>query len=264
MAALAPPHQPLTAPSYPVHHQGAFAECAFPPQQQLGGGVPPAHRPPLPSGPQPAQQHSHSQTHRIGPHSGITHGLQLHMAGAGGGGTLAGTCAGGPVLAPAPAAHAPCGPSQPAPRLPGSSWQVYAQAMQAQAAAAGGNYGPLGARPEVAGGTAPQPWPTLAPHDGCYQLFHPSRGAANPAAATALQPTAVQQQAAAAAVPADAGASRRRTRRRPTARRSLLNLFDAAATCEEACEVSEDSDSELQRARCCMPAGCRSNLVVHV
>lgn len=246
MAALAPHHQALAAPSYPLQHQGALAECAFPPQQL---GVPPAHRPPLPSGPQSAQQHS--QAHRNGPHSGLTHGLQLQAAGAAGGGIPAGTSVAGPVLAPAPAAHVPCYPGQPVPCPPGNSWQMYAQAMQTQAAAAaGGTYGLPAAHAEAAAAPAAAPWPTLAPHAGCYQLFHPSQGAVHPAAAAALHPAGMQQQQlAAAAAPADAGASRRRTRRRPTARRSLLNLFDAAAASEEGCDLSEDSDSESCRPR---------------
>ncbi|KAL4452542.1 hypothetical protein ABPG75_008204 [Micractinium tetrahymenae] len=238
MAALAPPHQPLAAPVYPMQHQGPLGDCAFP-AQQLAAGVPPTHRPPLPSGPQPAQQHA--QTHRTGPHSNLTHGLQLQAAGAGRGGIVAGTCVAAPVLAPAAAApELPCFPGQPAPFYPGSSWPAY---PQAQAVAPGGAYGRPAtcAGPAAAAAVPAAPWPTLAPHAGSYQLFHPSQGAVHPTAAAALHP--MQQQLAAAAAPGDAGASRRRTRRRPTARRSLLNLFDAAAS-EEACELSEESDSD--------------------
>lgn len=128
------------------------------------------------------------------------------------------------------------------------------QAVQAQAAGATYGMPAVCAEAAAAQAAAPPPWPTLAPHAGCYQLFHPSDGASNPAGAAALHPAAMQKQVAAAAVPADAGTSRKRTRRRPTARRSLLNLFDAAAVSEEACDLSEDSDSELART-CSLPPG---------
>lgn len=249
MAALAPPHQQPTTSSYLLHQYAPAAECAFPPQQR-GGVVPPAHRPPLPSGSQPA--HPYSQAHRSGLHSGLTHGLQQQAAGFGGGDIPAGTC--GSVPPPANVAPLPCYSGQPAPCFPDSSWQAYMQAVQAQAAGATYGMPAVCAEAAAAQAAAPPPWPTLAPHAGCYQLFHPSDGASNPAGAAALHPAAMQKQVAAAAVPADAGTSRKRTRRRPTARRSLLNLFDAAAVSEEACDLSEDSDSELART-CSLPPG---------
>jgi hypothetical protein len=110
----------------------------------------------------------------------------------------------------------------------------------------------MGAAPLAA--AAAGQWPTLQPHPGLhgsYNLFHAHTlaNAMHPALEqhpmVAMAAAAAAAQAAAPAGAAEARPdSRRVRRRRPAARRSLLNLFDAAAASEEQSELSDASDSE--------------------
>lgn len=235
-------HQAFPGPAYTLLQQGAPLDGgfhpAFPSQQQHGCGVPSHHRPPLPSAPQQQQQ---PLAQRPGPHSILTHSLQ-QQAGAMHRPALAPAVA--PPHLPPFAAHPAVQQQQqqgPGPLYPGS-WQAYAQLVQAQqqqqqhvAAAAFGL--PAVGAPPMAPPAGVAPWPTLHPHDSSYQLFH--GGTTAEAGAAAALPA---EAAAAAGTQQESG--RRVRRRRPTARRSLINLFDAAAVAEDTSEMSDDSESD--------------------
>ncbi len=251
---------------HPHHHYGLHGGLDAPalvPQQAGRRPAAPAtmQRPPLPL-PPTAAQHKPPAVN-----SCLTHSLQAgrHAAGAamgpaGGAAQPMAMPACGAQAAPLPAP--PLAPSlgfplvqQPAlppAALYASSWHAAAYAQQQQQQQQVAMYSmaaglPAGGAPAAAchpsmlapaGHTVAAGWPTLQPHSGSYSLFQAQMSQAQ--AALSLLP---QQQAGAAA---GATATKRRTRRRPTARRSLLSLFDAAAASEEASEYDsmEDSDSE--------------------
>lgn len=259
---------------HPFALHGGLDAPALVPQQ---AARPPAaaaakQRPPLPVPPMAAQHRPPTAN------SCLTHSLQAgrHAAAAAGAAGSASqpmtACApqAAPLPAPplAPSMGFPFPPQQatlPPAALYASSWHaaVYAQQQQQQAAAysmaagmvAGGAAGAACHASMLAQGGHTGPvaagWPTLQPHAGPYGLF-PGQ-AAQAQAALSLLP---QQQAG--AVACGGAAVRRRTRRRPIARRSLLDLFDAAAASEEASvyDSMDDSDSErMLRGGSCGPVG---------
>jgi hypothetical protein len=261
-------------PHHPYALGGGLDAPALVPQQPGRRPAPAAtmQRPPLP-GPPAAMQHKPAAVS-----SCLTHSLQGTRHAAAAVGPVSST--GQPMAMPACATQAaplPAPPLAPAlgfafaqqPALPpaalyASGWHAAAYAQQQQQAAAynlavglaAGGVPAAACHQSMLAPGAPAMaagWPTLQPHAGPYSLFQAQ--AAQAQAALSLLPP---QQAGAAG---GACTSQRRTRRRPTARRSLLNLFDAAAVSEEASEYDsmEDSDSECEVMQMCSQESAASS-----
>lgn len=245
--------------------QAAAFQSHFAPQHPCGlsdasySAAPGCHtamqhaRPPLPAAPAAG---SYPQ-HRGAAHSTLTYSLQ--SAGHGAQTALVPAATGGRAPPPTQASYFAPQPTIP-PAMYTSDWQAaYAASQQhpvqqAYSVAAAGvptGHGMFGGASAAAAAVG---WPALLPHAGSLELFHAhAQAQVAHAQVQAAQAQAALQQGAAAVAAAAAGAQlsgRRVRRRRPTARRSLLNLFDAAAIDDQSEYDSEDdSDSELYLCR---------------
>lgn len=258
----------MWAPDSQQHHGAVFAsqyaalqahEAACQPAQ--GARAPTQHsRPPLPSAPTAGP---HAQAHaKTLQHSSLT--LSLQAAGHGGQPALVPAAAGG--RAPPPPHHAlPPYLAQPAQAqaqlFAGGAWHAAYAAQVQQAAAsqqlqqaayglAAGTaachafadpYGGAQAAATAAAVAAAAGWPAMQPHNS-LALLHAQAQAAQ------AQAAALQQGQLGGGAAAVQQHSRRVRRRRGTARRSLLNLFDAVAASEEQSH-SEGSDFESDSER---------------